>query len=334
MTASPMLDPTPRPQGLHASHLDIEAARAWMADICGPHSLRASAEQPLAFEHSASQFSGGTTVLGRIQYGTDVVIGVDGGHGLKSYSISLPLDGEQALQRGRQQVRSDARSGLIVSPFEHQQLSIAANCRKLQVVIDCRALHEVLQQLLLQPVSQPLVFEPRIDAEQGGGAGWWRLVRYVMAEMEVAQPLIEHAPLARDLERTLIKGLILAQPNNYSVALAALAEAHVPPFVRRARQFIEDNAQSDLRLADIEAAAGVSSQRLHEGFKQYCGLSPVAWLKRHRLYGARRSLLENRGGYNVAAIASQWGFAHLGRFAADYAQQFGERPSHTLGRHG
>lgn len=329
-----MLDVTTRPQGLHASHLDLEAARAWMADICGPHSLRASAEQPLAFEHSASQLGGGSTVLGHIQYGTDVVIGVDGGHGLKSYSISLPLDGEQALQRGRHQVRSDSRSGLIVSPYEHQQLSIAANCRKLQVVIDCRALHRVLEQMLLRPVSQPLAFEPRIDAEQGGGAGWWRLARYVMAEMEAPQPLFDRVPLARDLEQTLIKGLILAQPNNYSAELGLLADAHMPPFVRRARQFIEDNAQGDLRLADIEAASGVSPQRLHEGFKQHCGLSPVAWLKRYRLHGARRSLLESRGRYNVAAIASQWGFAHLGRFAAEYAQAFGERPSKTLGRQG
>lgn len=320
--------------GLHASCHDLEDARRWMANICGPHSLRSSAERPLAFEHRANRLGRGTTVLGRIQYGTDVVIGIDSASTLKSYSISLPLDGEQALQLGRCRVRSDRHSGVIVSPYAQQQLSIAADCRKLQVVIDCRALHQVLEQMLLSKPVAPLVFEPRIEGEQGSGADWWRLVRYVMAEMEADSLLLAQPTLAQDLERTLIKALLLAQPSNYSAALRQASDAHWPEFVRRARRFIEAQAQGDVRLADIESAAGVSAQRLHDGFKTCLGLSPVAYLKRHRLYGARRSLLEGQGRHNVAAIATQWGFAHLGRFAADYARLFGELPSHTLANMG
>ena len=32
----------------------------------------------------------------------------------------------------------------------------------------------------------------------------------------------------------------------------------------------------------------------------------------------------------VANVANRWGFWHLGQFAADYREQFGELPSHTL----
>ncbi|MDE1167439.1 MAG: helix-turn-helix domain-containing protein [Pseudomonas sp.] len=158
------------------------------------------------------------------------------------------------------------------------------------------------------------------------------MVRYLVEEMDWAQPLFSQVPLARDLERTLIKGLILSQPNNYSEALKALGETRCPAFVLKARRFIEAQAENDLVLADIQQAAGVTPQRLHEGFKQHFGLSPIAYLKRFRLEAVRCSLLEDRGNYNIAATASRWGFAHLGRFAAQYQRAFGERPSQTLAR--
>lgn len=317
---------------LKATHRDIASARAWMAEICGPHSLQASASRQLEFEYSANCLGSLATVVGCIQYGTDVVIGVDADCGLKSYSISLPLDGEQEIQRGRKVAHSDARVGLIVSPFEHQQLSIAGNCRKLQVVITCASMNQVLEQLLQHPVPAPIAFKTSIDAQQGASAGWWRMVRYLVDEMDHEQSLFGQQPLARDLERTLIKGLILSQPNNYSEALAQRSESRCPAFVLKARRFIEEQAENDLLLADIQQEAGVSAQRLHDGFKQHFGLSPLAYLKRFRLEAVRCSLLEERGNYNIAATASRWGFAHLGRFASDYQRAFGERPSQTLAR--
>lgn len=318
--------------GLKASHQDVDGARSWMADICGPHSLQASAERHLAFEHTANRLGNLATVVGRIQYGTDVVIGVDASHGLKSYSISLPLDGEQAIRQGRKVLHSDAGVGLIVSPFEHQQLSIAANCRKLQVVITCRSMHQVVEQLLERPLEHPIAFQTGIDARQGASAGWWRMVRYLVEEMDQDQPLFNQQPLARDLERTLIKGLILSQPNNYSDELSAIGAPRCPAFVSKARVFIERHANDELTLMDIQQVAGVSPQRLHDAFKRHFGLSPLAYLKRFRLEAVRCSLLDGRGTCTVAATASRWGFAHLGRFASDYHAAFGERPSQTLAR--
>lgn len=318
--------------GIRATHHDLDGARAWMSTICGPHSLHASAPQRIEFEHSASVLSALSTVLGRIQYGTDVVIGVDPGSSLKSYSVSLPLDGEQELDCGKGLLRSDAATGLIVSPFDPQQLSITGNCRKLQVAIDCTSMHRVLEELLDQPPKEPLVFDPCINAQSGATASWWRMVRYLVDEMDGDRAYFEHLPMARDLERSLIKGLILSQPNNYSQALDEQVQRRCPAFVSKARQFIEDNCAYDIRLVDIERAAGISAQKLHDSFKTHFGLSPVAYLKRFRLQSARRTLLQGHGSYNIAAIASQWGFNHLGRFAQDYNRLFGELPSQTVER--
>ncbi|MGY4494941.1 AraC-like ligand-binding domain-containing protein [Pseudomonas sp. TE3610] len=322
----------PQPRGIRATHHDLDGARAWMSTICGPHSLEASAPQRIEFEHSANVLSGLSTVLGRIQYGTDVVIGVDPDSSLKRYSISLPLDGEQELDCGKRRLKSDVGTGLIVSPFDPQQLSISGNCRKLQVAIDCTSMQRVLEELLEQPAATPLEFDPCINAELGATASWWRMVRYLVDEMDGGAEYFGHQPMTRDLERSLIKGLILSQPNNYSSALSDQAQRRCPVFVTRARQFIEDNCGEDIRLADIERAAGIGAQKLHDAFKVYVGVSPVAYLKRFRLQSARRSLLQEHGGYNIAGIASQWGFNHLGRFAQDYNRLFGELPSQTLER--
>ncbi|MDU8459760.1 AraC family transcriptional regulator [Pseudomonas syringae group sp. J254-4] len=332
MKSEAVLPNDSRAHGLHAAHHDLDGARAWMSTICGPHSLQASAPHCLEFEHSANVLSAMSTVLGRIQYGTDVVIGVEPGSSLKSYSISLPLDGEQELDCGKGLLRSNAGTGLIISPFDSQRLSITGNCRKLQVAIDCCSMQRVLDELLERPAQAPLVFEPCINAELGATASWWRMVRYLVDEMDGDSDYFEHLPMARDLERSLIKGLILSQPNNYSAALNEKVQSRCPAFLKRAQQFIEEHCGDDIHLIDIERAAGIGPQKLHDSFKTHFGVSPVVYLKRFRLQSARRSLLQGHSGYNIAAIASQWGFNHLGRFAQDYQRLFGELPSQTLER--
>ncbi|MNR01976.1 Regulatory protein PchR [compost metagenome] len=158
------------------------------------------------------------------------------------------------------------------------------------------------------------------------------MVRYVMQELDQEQPLFNQLSLANDLERSLIKGLILSQPSNYSGALESCSDVRIPGFVLQARRFIEGNAELDITLDDIQRAAGVSPQRLHTAFKQQFGLSPLGYLKRFRLEAVRASLLEARGAYNVSATALRWGFTHLGRFSDHYQRVFGESPSKTLAR--
>ena len=59
----------------------------------------------------------------------------------------------------------------------------------------------------------------------------------------------------------------------------------------------------------------------------------MAYLKQKRLEAARRTLLAASPlTTSVTEVATQWGFFHLGRFARDYSQLFGELPSETLKR--
>jgi transcriptional regulator GlxA family with amidase domain len=61
-------------------------------------------------------------------------------------------------------------------------------------------------------------------------------------------------------------------------------------------------------------------------------MTPMQYLKRLRLEGARSELLQAAPGSRVVDVAYRWGFAHHGVFSASYADVFGELPSVTLRR--
>lgn len=55
------------------------------------------------------------------------------------------------------------------------------------------------------------------------------------------------------------------------------------------------------------------------------------YLRDLRLQRVRDELLSGSGS-PVASVALRWGFEHMGRFATQYRQAFGETPSQTLRR--
>lgn len=318
---------------IHANHSDLDGARAWMASICGPHWLKATAPQRLQFHHCASRLKSMGTVLGCIEYGTDVTVGVEDSVRLNSYSISLPVSGEQELTKSAERYLSNNQHGLIVSPDENQELIIAGNCRKLLVAINRQSMRACLEELLQARTEEPLRFEPLMDASQGAGASWWRSARHLLAEMNHCQPLYGHASYARDMESAFIKGLILSQPNNYTQLLMRAQETKIPHYLLRARAMIEERAGEDLHLEDIEAVAGVSRVKLFEGFKRYYDTTPMACLKRYRLEAVRRAIMSEPCARRISVIAMNWGFTHLGRFSSEYKKLFGETPSATAQQH-
>ncbi|MDD2052269.1 AraC family transcriptional regulator [Pseudomonas putida] len=311
---------------------DLNGARQWMAGICGPHLLTTSTPNRIQFHHSGNVLKSMSTTLGVIEYGTDVTVGIEDAEHLNSYSLSLPLVGEQYLSKQGCQVTSDADRGIILSPHESQELAIAGDCRKVQVVITRAAMRKSLEDMLQRPLETPLLFDPVMDAVNGASASWWRMARYFIGELERSRELYDQTFFSRDIESSLIKGLILAQPNNYSEELRDVLGVKLPHYLIRAKQYIHENAREALHLEDIEAVSGVSRFKLFEGFRKYFGVSPMAYLKKHRLGAVRQEILEDNSARNISVIAMGWGFTHLGRFSSEYRKLFDETPSMTLQR--
>jgi transcriptional regulator GlxA family with amidase domain len=104
-----------------------------------------------------------------------------------------------------------------------------------------------------------------------------------------------------------------------------------PPALRRVVAFIHENADHDIGLADIAAAAQLTPRSVQYLFRRHLSVTPLEYLRRVRLDRAHRDLLAADPSVDtVNAIAGRWGFAHAGRFSVAYREMFGTPPSATL----
>ena len=104
-----------------------------------------------------------------------------------------------------------------------------------------------------------------------------------------------------------------------------------PTTLRRAIAFIDANADRDITAADVARAAGVSVRAVQLAFRRHLGLTPMAYLRRVRLDGARAELLAaSPHDVTVTQVAARWGFARPSTFAAQYRAAYGESPSRSL----
>jgi AraC family transcriptional regulator, ethanolamine operon transcriptional activator len=96
---------------------------------------------------------------------------------------------------------------------------------------------------------------------------------------------------------------------------------------------INDRPEDIFTVGDLCRIAKASERTLHYAFTERFGLAPAHYMKARRLNGARNDLC--RGDeclMKIADVANKWGFWHLGQFAKDYQNWFGELPSDTYAR--
>lgn len=122
----------------------------------------------------------------------------------------------------------------------------------------------------------------------------------------------------------------------------ALPEADRPPpadpaarrrlaTVMLARELVSRPMNHTMTVDDVCAELHLTRRTLQNHFHSVVGDSPADFLKAVRMNACRRRLRE--GGATVQDVAAQWGFFHMGHFAHDYKQMFGELPSQTLRGH-
>ncbi|WP_205873638.1 helix-turn-helix transcriptional regulator [Mycobacterium camsae] len=104
-----------------------------------------------------------------------------------------------------------------------------------------------------------------------------------------------------------------------------------PQLLRQAIAFIDDNAHADISLTDIANAIFVTPRALQYMFRNHRDCTPTEYLRQVRLHHAHLELVAgNRYTTSVGEIARNWGFGHMGRFAAYYRQHYGKSPHVTL----
>ena len=159
---------------------------------------------------------------------------------------------------------------------------------------------------------------------------WRRTLAYLWSSEEGG--LLLTAAAKASFDEYLLTLLLHHHPHNYSEEIAAKNGALVPGVVRRAERYISDNAGAPITVSDVAAHLGISLRTLQAGFRQWRNTTPRAHLQQVRLQLVRDELIRSGADANVTAIAMRHGFAHLGRFSAQYRLAFGEPPSATLRR--
>ncbi len=137
---------------------------------------------------------------------------------------------------------------------------------------------------------------------------------------------VKYRLLVASIEQLVVSTLVCAQPHNFSEIKLARRTTVLPKHVRLVQEFLREHASEPVSADQLALLAGVSLRSLYAGFKEYCGVSPMQYLRNLRLDGARMSLLTEPDS-SIASVAMRWGFCHLGRFSIDYKQRFGESPS-------
>lgn len=155
---------------------------------------------------------------------------------------------------------------------------------------------------------------------------------------QIYELLNQHSPLLRkpDFQQIILQDFLPL----FITALTAQQEQQTLPrgfrrsqLVKQADDYMRSHIEQPLTLTDLCQALGTSSRALCYGFQEMFGTSPMFYLKILRLQGVYRVLKAAKPSRNtVTEVATQFGFYHLGYFARDYKQMFGESPSETLKR--
>ncbi|WIB35643.1 helix-turn-helix domain-containing protein [Curtobacterium sp. MCJR17_043] len=103
--------------------------------------------------------------------------------------------------------------------------------------------------------------------------------------------------------------------------------------MRAAVDYVHENARSPITTSSLARHLDIGLRALQEAFQRDLQTTPNAFIRQVRLDRVRQELLAaDPATRTVREVAAAWGFAHLGRFAQQYAAVFGERPSDTLAR--
>lgn len=295
---------------------DVEYTRDQISIILQPHLLSPKGRWQ-GTQCYVDHFPIGRVGLGTIHFGNMQVHVPSYAH----YLVALCLRGNATIRADRKEYSIGGGSAHIMIPGEEMLGTFSADCEQFFVRISTEAVRA-------HTGFRHLVFRKELDLSSPAVMPWLQQVALIAANPRMAQMISNHPLLSSDYERLLLNLLLAGQSHcERNDAPGQIA----PASVRRAEAYIHAHAADPISLSDIAVAAGVPARTLLDSFKHFRQTSPIRYLKDVRLDNARERLRQ-RGADTVAQVALDAGFAHLGRFAADYSKRFGELPSDTQRR--
>jgi AraC-like DNA-binding protein len=272
-----------------------------------------------------------TMFLGYVQYGPTVELRA--AH-RDDYWIQLPTRGPIEIVSRAESIICDETHAAVASPTceDYYRIRSPAGSAGLRVCLFRDALIGQLADWLGLPVNRALEFDSKLDLSTGHGRTLAGFIRTAIADIDSDNSMLLNPLAMSAFQQLILTGLLVSHPHSYSDALSQADRRIAPRDIRRAVDFIEAHLDSTMTVADLVDVSGVPGRTLFRHFKHFKGVSPMGYLRNARYVKVRDALLSAEFEANVTAIAMRWGFSHMGRFAKEYRDRFGETPSQTIKR--
>lgn len=265
-----------------------------------------------------------------LQYGAEVSVSaeLEDSHVL----VHLALDGETTMwaNHGKVVLRRDEM--LVSSPGTPLRVQMTPQCRHLAVRLPVATCTEYLARELHIPVNRPLEFYTGQSGTRELPLVWRGMVQHLSEQMRHGPSIMASRRLKRQYEMVLAEVLLGNYCNSYSEQIALHGNDISPRHVRRAREIIHQSLDDNISINALAAQVGVSVRSLQNGFRDFLGLTPLEYVRRHRLERLHSALMNACGETSVTELMLECGIVNFGRYAQYYRQQYGCLPSETLRR--
>ncbi|RJG56020.1 AraC family transcriptional regulator [Sphingobium terrigena] len=309
---------------------DIDAVHAHMSSVfCRHHLHIEGGVPPILFRHHQTSLR--SLTFNATDYGNPygrIVVGIPPMEHI--YLVQFSLSGLAAITQGDQTHLLRPGEMCVLGSDSRIRQTFAEGYRHFTVKIPKSDLQALLvRELGFRPGE--LIFSPRPVPVEGIAATFTNMVRLVCDDLNRGLPGYDHPRVGEAIEDTLKRLLLAAVPHNHSDLFDGPTPGPAPYYVRRVEEYVRAHAEDPISLTDLIDVSGVSARSLHTGFRRFRDATPMGYLKNYRLARARAALRGGaESGLSVTQVALNCGFTHLSKFAHDYYERYGERPSETL----
>lgn len=266
-----------------------------------------------------------------VSYGWDVR--VNPGHLENFFAILAPTAGRGTFQSGFEQVQASPERIAIASPTEPLHMRLSNDCGQLVIRVERAAVEARLSEMIDGALREPIRFQLGMDVTAGYARSWFDQLSYGVNDLGRPESLLAHPLAIEQYEQNIITGLLLAQPHNYTAMLNGDDRPVPSRLLGIAVDLMEGHPEWAHTPSSLARQAGVSVRALQKAFREQLDSSPSEYLRGVRLQRVHDELCASQADVTtVGEVASKWGMAHHGRFAAVYRERFGESPKQTLSR--
>jgi AraC family ethanolamine operon transcriptional activator len=310
--------------------------------------MRFSTHDPEIMAANVAAISGGATIvkLGAGQFFADVDVVRIGALGLMRIStrnirvrtesgagftsLTIPLREGFEIDRNRRCEHFDKCSAHLQNldePFDFTSKNtsvLVANCSNAILMKRAAKLNCGEQAL-------PPDLNKKISLSSQSGARLWRAACSLWLRAGKEHCSRASALAIAEGEKGFEAAVLRAAGLDAGLPLSSSAGQQALRAVKRTEDWIVANLEQPISRADLCEISGLQVRALTRAFSRFHAQGPMQFVRQRRLDAVQRTLLgAEPDETTVTRVATDFGFYHLGRFAADYCDIFGEHPSETL----